>query len=192
VLTACRRARITVVEVTGAQNLSNRFYTVHPRRNDRFLRVTPLMRRVFGDMDFSGCHFTGHLLRDLHAVAPERAAIVRQDLRETWVQRMGSLLKRIGGPVVLLWFAGHGPDGAGLSEAPGTGPALVDRVLLDRVAPLAQRVIEVTPSDAARGAGTDGMVFDITQARAAAELLGPTAHQDAARALIAALPELAR
>ena len=39
-------ARLTVLQVTGAQNMSNRFYSVHPRRNDRFLKASPLLRAM--------------------------------------------------------------------------------------------------------------------------------------------------
>ncbi len=35
----CQSAAVTVIELTGAHNTSNRFYGVHPRRNDRFLRA---------------------------------------------------------------------------------------------------------------------------------------------------------
>ena len=47
VLDTAARARVTVVQIMGAQNLSNRFYTVHPRRNDRFTGPTPLLRALF-------------------------------------------------------------------------------------------------------------------------------------------------
>jgi hypothetical protein len=32
----CAGAVVTVIQVLGAANMSNRFYAVHPRRNDRF------------------------------------------------------------------------------------------------------------------------------------------------------------
>ncbi len=38
----------------GAQNLSNRFYAVHPRRNDRFLRASTLMKTIFREVDTVG------------------------------------------------------------------------------------------------------------------------------------------
>ena len=39
VMEACAGASATVLQLGGAQNMSNRFYAVHPRRNDRFLRA---------------------------------------------------------------------------------------------------------------------------------------------------------
>ena len=55
-------ARVTVVQIMGAQNLSNRFYTVHPRRNDRFVHAAPGLRALYRDIDFTEFHFTRHLL----------------------------------------------------------------------------------------------------------------------------------
>ena len=43
VIDICSKALVTVVQLMGAQNTSNRFYAVHPRRNDRFLA-----RKEFG------------------------------------------------------------------------------------------------------------------------------------------------
>ena len=56
------RAEVAVVQVMGAQNISNRFYAVHPRRNDRFLGATPLLRSVYRTVDFTEFSFTRHLL----------------------------------------------------------------------------------------------------------------------------------
>lgn len=50
---ACREAVVSVVEVTGALNMSNRFYQVHPRRNDRLTRVSTVLQALFPDVDFS-------------------------------------------------------------------------------------------------------------------------------------------
>src|SRR5688572_29039032 len=58
---ACRDALVTVVEVMGAANLSNRLYTVHPRRNDRFLRASGALRAIYPEVDFAEICFTRHL-----------------------------------------------------------------------------------------------------------------------------------
>ena len=65
VLSACNDARAVVFQVMGAHNLSNRYYTVHPRRNDRFLKASALMRNQFPEIDFTEFHFTRHLLTAL-------------------------------------------------------------------------------------------------------------------------------
>jgi hypothetical protein len=38
-------ADVTVLQLMGAHNMSNRFYTVHPRRKDRFLKPSTLLQR---------------------------------------------------------------------------------------------------------------------------------------------------
>ena len=50
----CNTARATIIEVMGAASLSNRFYTVHPRRNDRFTGVTALLKAVYQDVECQG------------------------------------------------------------------------------------------------------------------------------------------
>lgn len=45
VMDLCAASDVTVLQITGAQNMSNRFYAVHPRRNDRFLRPRHCCKR---------------------------------------------------------------------------------------------------------------------------------------------------
>ena len=54
-----------MIQVSGAQNLSNRFHAVHPRRNDRFLRASTLLKTIYRDVDFTEFNFTRHLLTTL-------------------------------------------------------------------------------------------------------------------------------
>jgi hypothetical protein len=49
---AAADAKITVVQVIGAQNMTNRFYSVHPRGNDRFVGPSDLLKTIFRDVDF--------------------------------------------------------------------------------------------------------------------------------------------
>ena len=62
ILEVAAQAKVTVMEATGAANMSNRFYTVHPRRNDRFLHAMPDLRRLYHDVDFTQFSFTHHML----------------------------------------------------------------------------------------------------------------------------------
>ena len=82
------RAEITVIQVMGAQNMSNRFYRVHPRRNDRFLTASTMMKSVFRDVDFTEYHFTRHMLCDVANRAEDRFSFVRSELRTAWSSRM--------------------------------------------------------------------------------------------------------
>ena len=74
-------ARLTVIQILGAQNMSNRLYCVHPRRNDRFLTTSSALRLIYPEVDFSEVNFTGHLLRRLEETSRERFSIVVEELR---------------------------------------------------------------------------------------------------------------
>jgi len=76
-------------------NLSNRFYAVHPRRNDRFLTARPELKALFPEVDFATMAFTGHVLSTLAATCPERYAEVRRAITTAWVSRMQGLLRSL-------------------------------------------------------------------------------------------------
>ncbi|WP_371060600.1 DUF6473 family protein [Rhodosalinus sp. 5P4] len=185
VLEAAAGARLAVVQVMGAQSLSNRFYSVHPRRNDRFVRVSDLMRSIFPEVDFTEFHFTGHMLSTVAARCPKRFATLREEMRTAWLARMRTLIERIGAPVVLLWFAEHSPDTFPIRtvEVRAPEPLFVTRAMVEALRPAVATVVEVAASEAARADGTEGMVFRDVEAPAARGLPGPRAHAEAAEAL---------
>lgn len=182
-------ARACVVQVMGAQNMSNRFYAVHPRRNDRFLQASELMRTVFRDVDFTRFNFTRHLLRDLRNQSEERFEMVRFELKQAWLARMDQLLAKIPGPVVLVWFADHAIGSHVDDGSLGHDPLFVDREMIEALRPKVGAVVEVAASQAALAEGTFGMVYTPMEAPAAAELMGPLAHEEAAQAVSTALIE---
>lgn len=183
-LRAAGRARLVVVQAMGAQNLSNRFYRVHPRRNDRFLGPSPLMRRLFPRADFTEFHFTRHMTGALAARAPEGFARLREGLRESWVARMEVLIARLDAPVALLWLGRNPPPDRAI--APGAPePLLVDREMIAALRPRLAAVVEASPESGR--SGTDGMVFPELEAPAAAQLPRPMAHKAAAQALLPVL-----
>lgn len=190
ILAACHDASLNIVQVMGAQNMSNRFYTVHPRRNDRFLRASTVLQAIYPDVDFSDFCFTRHMLSALYARSPDRFEIVRMELESAWLGRMTSFLREIGRHTFLLWFAGHLPsDGRWDSRSNpfSADPLFVTRRMIDALRPLVRGVVMAQPTARALGAGTEGMMFSPLQAVAAAECLGVAAHQEAADALVAAI-----
>jgi len=183
VLEICARARAVVVQIPCAQNMSNRFYSVHPRRNDRFIAPTDLMRSTFPEIDFTEFHFTRHLLHRLGQVAPDRFDLLRDALQQLWVRRMRHLLHRVGADATLLWFSARGPGEAGGDRALLTEPAFVTAQMLHAIAGESRSLVTVRISEDARQRGTEGMVFSEFEATAAAELPGPVAHREVVRAL---------
>lgn len=178
------RAKLTVLQVPCAINMSNLFYKVHPRRNDRFLCASDALRSLFDEVDFTDFSFTRHMLMHLQAISPKRFAFIRQELAEVWVSGMRTLLARIPNPVVLFWLSARLPDEGYEILSHGDDPALVSRAMLNAVADAAGDLVEVRISDKAQTAGTDGMVFSRRDASAANKVLGPLAHREAAETLV--------
>ncbi|WP_370240713.1 DUF6473 family protein [Pararhodobacter marinus] len=83
-------------------NLTNAFYRVHPRRNDRFIAARAPLRALFPEVDFAPVAFTGHALATLSATCPERFALVRAELERVWRLRLLLLLERLPPRGVLL------------------------------------------------------------------------------------------
>ncbi|MBL4812675.1 MAG: hypothetical protein JKX69_10060 [Rhodobacteraceae bacterium] len=190
VVDACHRAALNIVQVMGAQNLSNRFYTVHPRRNDRFLRASTVLQAIFPEVDFADYCFTRHLLGALYEVSPERFEIVRSELEQAWLARMRGFLGEIGSHTLLMWFSDHLPTDVHWAERENplqSDPLFISKKMLDSLRPLVHSVVMVRPSSKARASGTEGMVYAPQSASAAAELLGAAAHREAADAIIVAM-----
>lgn len=179
-------AQMSVLQIVGTQNLSNRFYTVHPRRNDRFISASPLLASIYPEVDFSEFRFTRHMLNILYGVSSERFAVVRHELQQGWMARTKLLLRRIRGKAVLLWLADHPPlDEAEVSLNPAinSDPLFVTRQMLEQLRVHAKDFAEVGVSQKALAAGTQGMVFSELEAPAAQKLFGPQAHGEAAQLL---------
>ena len=183
-------ADLTILQIPGAANLCNRFYDVHPRRNDRFLRASPWLRALYRDVDFTEFHFTRHMLHRLHAVSAERFGLVVTELRSAWVTRMQAVLDRLPGPVILLWMAGHAPGGDAAPVDLMAEPVLVDAAMLAALGPVGQNRIEVIYSDAARAEGVENLCFTGLERPAAEGVPGTRAHHEVAAALAPVLARL--
>jgi len=178
-------ADLTVVQITGAANLSNRFYMVHPRRNDRFLRASPWLRTLFREVDFTEFHFTRHMLHSLRDVSQERFDLVVTELRAAWITRMKDLLGRLRGPVLLLWMADHAPDSLRSASNLVRDPLLVDAPMIDAIKPSASAYLQVVYSEAAQSEGLGGLCFSALERPAAEGVPGPQSHREVADALAA-------
>jgi hypothetical protein len=175
IMRACAEAALTVVQVVGAQNMSNRFYTVHPRRNDRFLRASRKMTDTWPDVDFSEIHFTRHLLATLRASSSEQFEALRRELSEAWGARMRGMARALGGRVVLLWMSDRRPENPADIEAEG-GPLFVDRAMLEALRPEVLDIVEVVSPRPYGPAETEGMVYPEMERVAAERLPGPAMH----------------
>lgn len=141
-----------VVQIVGAQNLSNRFYAVHPRRNDRFVAARPALRALYPEVDFTEFSFTRHLLQGLRQCSETRFETVAEELRLQWVDRMARLLALLPRPV-LLWFSDVPPPRPGGGAVLGRAPLFVDQAM---IAALRQRVAAYVELPAEVLGGGDG------------------------------------
>ena len=189
---ATAKACLTVLQVPSVANMTNRFYSVHPRRNDRFLEASGTLRAIFGEVDFTEFHFVRQMLNHLHDISPERFGMVREEIQAAWVSRMQLLMQKIDGPVVLLWMSARAPESNADQTELAYAPTYVTRKMIEMLRPKAQQVIEVTASEAVLSEGTKGMRFSDLEAPAAQEILGPTIHYQVAEVLAPLVEEMAQ
>lgn len=189
VMTTCQGARAVVIQVMGAQNLSNRFYTVHPRRNDRFLYASSVLQTLYPEVDFADYSFTRHMLSALLSICPKRFEIVVSEVQTAWSARMRRFVSDIDRPVVLLWFADHRAMDPGDRRLMTLDrePLFVDAAMLDTLRLSAKELVRVVPDEATLAAGPVGMTFNPAEAGIARELMNSKAHGFAADALLPAL-----
>jgi len=175
----CHDAHVVVIQLVGAANLSNAYYKVHPRRNDRFINPTDRLTTLYPDVDFTEISFTGHLISRLRTVDAARFALVRTCLQATWVTRMRALIDGASGKVILLWFASHEPANESAGTRVTDEPMFVTLKMLDELRAQVADIIKVVMP---RGE-TAGMFFAPLDTLAALDSLGISAHHAAATAL---------
>ncbi len=184
-LSITRGADLAVIQVSGAQNLGNSYYRVHPRRNDRFLTATPELRALFPEVDFTEFHFNTHLLLSLYRRSPERFATVRAALEQTWLLRMRALIAAIDVPVMLLWLRYAGPEAAQKVAPLRANPLLIRRDMLDALGRECAGLVEVAVA-ASEAVGEVGqMRCTPLQRPGAGQLIGPAMHRVIADRLLA-------
>ena len=189
-LDVAAKADAVVLQIVGAGNLSNRYYTVHPRRNDRFLGPTPLLKTLFRDIDFTDFAFTRHLLFTLHERSPDRFEVLADELRSTWLTRMKDLLCRLPQRTLLLWLADQPPPQVSRRASLDHDPLLIDAEMLSAIRPHARLYVEAITRPGARGRDLGGMSFSPGEAQAAAVMPGPEVHRDVSKLLAQALENL--
>lgn len=181
-------ASAVVLQVPCAANLSNPFYKVHSRRNDRFLRAEPSLQGLFAEVDFTEFTFTRHILMRLRTVSPERFGVLRQGLAQAWDAGMRRLIAEIRTPVVLLWFSERAPEQDDDTVETRCEPVLVGREML---AGLQSHVVAVVEAGdmawGGQGAGCHPPYAAGRKEDVPRTLPGQAAHDAVAEALIPVL-----
>lgn len=190
VMNICQNAKAVVLQISGTQNMSNRFYAVHPRRNDRFLRASTLLKVMYRDIDFTDFNFTRHLVTTLEQESTETFAMVRQELKDAWVARMKTMIQKMPKNLVLLWVSDHSPDDVEACNALRGDPLFVDRDMIEEIRPLVKGIVEVVASPQDIEAGYNLMSYSDLDALSAREMLGPIVQSKVADAVSGALAKL--
>ncbi|MBI1492932.1 MULTISPECIES: DUF6473 family protein [Rhodobacterales] len=191
VMDVCHNAELTVVQVLGAQNMSNRFYSVHPRRNDRFVRASTLLQTIYREVDFTEFNFTRHLLTSLKTLSPDRFEIVRRELKDAWVARMKNLLSQIEGKKLLVWLSEFTPEDEEENiESQGDAPLFIDREMINALDDQYDGYLEIVPPADMMSGDTDGMVISPMEEPTASELMSVTCHQEVAQVISDAVSDL--
>ena len=180
---AIRSAEVVVLQVPGAANMSNRFFTVHPRRNDRFLKASTMLQTIFREVDFTEFHFTRHMLSTLQARSAERFGIMAEELRIAWVARMTQLLTAIPVPVHLLWLSHSAPSESGRGDELGYDPLFVTETMLKKVVPLAASLTTQVWVDDGRSPDKRGLSFGRGEEAAANVMPGPSDYEQVSQEL---------
>lgn len=176
-------ADAVVMQITSAHNMTNRFYSVHPRRNDRFLCASNMLRTIYPQVDFTEFHFTRHLLTHLRSVSEDRFGIIRTELEAAWVARMRRYLKTITAPVHLLWLSNDAPD-APDKEDMMQYPLFVTSKMLEDVAEEAASLTIAACGVTEGPVAVQGKYFGPKEEAAARLLPGPELHEKAAAELL--------
>ncbi len=183
-LDAANGASLAILQIPGALNLSNRFYAVHPRRNDRFLRASNMLKTIYREVDFTEYNFTRHMLQALRDLSAEKFTMVEMELKEAWVGRMKSLVAKIETPLILLWLSERGINDDCAKGIMGADPALVDKEMINEIRPFVKDVVEVVVSPDEIALGRQELVYPEMDEAAANCMLGAVAHDKAADALV--------
>jgi hypothetical protein len=174
-------ARVAVVQITGAEALSNPFYTVHSRRNDRFVAASPALQALFPGVDLTEIHFTRHLLQVLERKDAGAFAELVAGLKTAWLARMRVLLRHLPSSRILLWLADDPPPLA--ADRLDPAPPFIDRALLEALRSEVSDLVIATPSARARAMAPFDRIYPDTEAAQAACLPGAAAHAEIASRL---------
>ncbi len=180
VLNICSQAQATVLQVPSTHSISNRYYKVHPRRNDRFLEATPLLRSLFPKFNAHAYDFIKDMLAALKDESEHKFELIQQELQECWVAHMISLSEQISGKVFLLWIAPHCIDDELASRDVMAEPMFVERKMIEEVRGYFTDLIEISATRDEIELGKEMLVVPDYELIAAREILGPVVHSRAA------------
>lgn len=183
-------AELCVMQMPGALGQSNRFYKVHPHRNDRFLAPTDDLVALYPDLDFTDVHFVRHLLGRLHACSDARYEVVAQELRQKWTRTMQTLLQKIEPPVIMLCLRVEGEIALEHGGPLGCDPVFVGADMVEGLRPLCAGIVELSVRMSGDSDEIEDLLFGTLQQPMAEHMIGPASHRRIAEALYSSISDL--
>jgi len=131
---AASDSAVCVVQAMCASAISNRMFTIRPRRNSRLHAVSDLLAGIFPEVDFTRFAYVPAMLKHLHAVDDHRFRLVANEMRNAWIGRTQTLLATLEARTILFWFSQRVPEEGSMDFADHANyPQFVDRAMLDAV-----------------------------------------------------------
>ncbi len=189
-LRMAHKADISILQLPGAHNLSNRLYRVHPRRNDRFLQASETLAGLYPEVDFTEFHFNKHLLNHLLAFGADRFSQVKRELQQAWLARMRLLVSQIDGVIALLWLRYDGQEKDVAESGMRADPWLITSDMVEKLRNDVSTIVEVSVQPAGASDELEDMIFGTMQEPAAEHMMGPATHQIVADKVYRALRDL--
>lgn len=113
VLELTKIARHVVLQLPSVRNVSTEFVQVHPRRNDRIVRILPALHRAVPGQNWVNVHFTGHLDQILADRAPQVYAALVKARSRLWLGQMRAILAQLPSGTIIL----SGPEQTVLAQS---------------------------------------------------------------------------
>lgn len=176
--------QMCILQLPEVHGQSNRFYRVHPRRNDRFLAPTPDLLALYPEVDFTEINFVRHLLNRLQANQDARFEMVAQELQEGWVKAMKTLLLNIEIPVFLLHLT------VGRVQLVEDTLIQISDAMLGQLRQFAAKVAKAEVAVSGASEMLEDVLFGTLQQPMAEHMIGPAAHRAIADAILPDLRDL--
>ena len=142
-------ASVSVVQIMSAAAISNRMFTVRPRRNARLHEVSDLLIGIYPEVDFERFSLTKPMLRHLRELDESRFRLVMNEMKNAWIGRTQTLLSALECKTILLWFSQRAPEDQFSNPDDPTQmhyPYYVDRAMIEAVKPAADAYVECVTS----------------------------------------------
>ncbi len=157
----CSNAQLAVIEIMGAEAMSNRLYRVDPKNNQNLVRASRYLKALYPEIDFAVFRTVSELLTALAQTSNEKFYFVKLELHAAWVARMRTLISEIRVPAILLWIADHEPYYAETGGTVLRDPLFVDRTMIEAVRHEVVDIVEFVarPSEIQRDGSARSTVY---------------------------------